>query len=150
MKSLSRQSKILLVTTALLLAFIWGHSLADKATSSQESARILQLLTPFLELFLGKGNVSEHVVRKLAHFIEFTALGADLLLLFRSLGQKHPVLLSLGCGWLAGFLDESLQMFSDRGDKIIDVWLDVAGCFFGVFLVLFVRFLLFRYRQTKG
>ena len=28
-----------------------------------------------LELFTGKGNVTDHLVRKLAHFCEYAALG---------------------------------------------------------------------------
>ena len=46
------------------------------AGSSQESRRFGQLLAPLLELFAGEGNVTDHLVRKLAHFAEYAMLGA--------------------------------------------------------------------------
>ena len=138
MRKLSKKSWILLVIGVCLLAFIWGHSMQNKAASAEESGRMLRILTPFLEIVVGKGNVTDHLVRKLAHFAEFSALGLDLLWLWKSLGMKRYFLLALNTGWLAAFLDESIQMFSDRGDQIIDVWLDFAGCVFGALVALLV------------
>ena len=66
---------ILVVLLALLLAFIWLHSMMPAEDSAEESQRVGQFLTPFLELFVGEGNVTDHLVRKLAHFCEYGALG---------------------------------------------------------------------------
>ena len=46
------------------------------AGSSQESRRGGQLLAPLIELFAGEGNVTDHLVRKLAHFTEYGLLCA--------------------------------------------------------------------------
>ena len=64
-----------MVLLALLLAFIWLHSMMPAEDSAEESQRVGQFLTPFLELFVGEGNVTDHLVRKLAHFCEYGALG---------------------------------------------------------------------------
>ena len=66
---------ILTVLLVLMLLFIWGHSMVPAEASAAESGRVGALLTPFLELFVGKGNVTDHLVRKLAHFSEYAALG---------------------------------------------------------------------------
>lgn len=66
---------ILVVLLALLLAFIWLHSMMPAEDSAEESQRVGQFLTPFLELLVGEGNVTDHLVRKLAHFCEYGALG---------------------------------------------------------------------------
>ena len=74
--------KILLALIILTLLFIWGNSLLNREQSSGESAWVMQLVTPFLELFVGKGSVTERLVRKLAHFAEFALLGLELFFWF--------------------------------------------------------------------
>ena len=92
---------------ALTLAFIWGHSCVPITTSAAESGRVTGWLTPFLEVFVGQGNVTDHLVRKLAHFIEFAALGFQILLLRKSKSRAY-VVRSVEYGFFAAFLDESI------------------------------------------
>lgn len=47
----------------------------------RQSGRVGELLRPLLELVVGQGGVTDHLVRKLAHFTEYAVLGALLLLL---------------------------------------------------------------------
>ena len=145
------RKKVLIVLLILLLAFIWGNSCLPIWMSSQESGRIMELLRPFLELFVGEGNVTNHLVRKLAHFTEFTALGLVIGLLVQSDRRFRltSVLFSLVMGLLAAFADESIQMFSDRGDRIIDVWLDFSGVVLGTALSLLLLALRRRCRRKK-
>lgn len=121
------QAALLLLT----LAFIWGHSCVPLPASAAESGRVLEMLRPVLELFVGKGNATDHLVRKLAHFTEFAALGFQILLLLRDRSWKG-FLRSAELGFVAAFFDESIQILSGRGDQIIDVWLDMGGVIFGV------------------
>ena len=141
--------KILIVLLVLLLVFIWGNSCLPVSMSSQESGRFLRLVRPLLEVFFGQGNVTHHLVRKLAHFMEFTALG---LLIGLVTHQGRPVRLrsmvfALVMGLLAAFADESIQMLSDRGDRISDVWLDFSGVVLGSALSLLL--LSFHRRRKK-
>lgn len=122
------------VFLALTLVFIWGHSCMPIADSAAESGFITRLLTPLLEVLVGKGNVTDHLVRKLAHFTEFAVLGAQLLLLRREKAQEG-IARSIEYGFFAAFLDESIQLLSGRGAQIRDVWLDTAGVVFGVMIV---------------
>ena len=104
-------------------------------TSSLESKWVMKLVTPFLELFVGKGNVTEHLVRKLAHFCEFTLLGAELMLYF-GMPERRMLLRTLNLGLVAALLDETVQIFSGRGAAIPDVWLDFSGVLTGTLITL--------------
>ena len=78
MERLRKLEKLLAVFIVLTLVFIWGQSVMDRELSSEESGFVMRLVTPVLELIVGRGNVTEHMVRKLAHFCEFALLGAEM------------------------------------------------------------------------
>ena len=67
---------LLLLAILAALAFIWGNSLESAVESSLKSGRVRELIEPLLELLVGQGNVTDHMVRKLAHLTEFAVLGA--------------------------------------------------------------------------
>ena len=98
----------------------------------------MELLEPVLEMVVGEGNVTEFLVRKLAHFTEFFVLGLELLTFFAYRKPLFPqaFLLALTHGFFAAFLDETIQIFSGRGPMIQDVWLDVCGFAVGASLML--------------
>ena len=127
---------ILTVLLVLMLLFIWGHSMVPAEASAAESGRVGALLTPFLELFVGK--VTDHLVRKLAHFSEYAALGvllgAQLLVHGRtSLFHWSYVLL---CALAAAVTDETIQLFVEgRGAQVQDVLLDLGGSAAGLLLL---------------
>ena len=109
----------LTVLIILTLALIWGHSLLGREASSEESGFVMELLEPVLEMVVGEGNVTEFLVRKLAHFTEFFVLGLELLTFFAYRKPLFPqaFLLALTHGFFAAFLDETIQIFSGRGPK---------------------------------
>ncbi|MDD6611877.1 MAG: VanZ family protein [Clostridiales bacterium] len=115
-----------------ILAFIFGHSTADQAASSAESMQLLSLLSG---LFQG---LTEHILRKLAHFCEFAALGfftAHLSRVCRKL-SVHTVFHSLLFGLLCALTDESIQLLNDRSAQVTDVWIDFSGVCCGVLFFL--------------
>ena len=128
----------LTVLIILTLALIWGHSLLGREASSEESGFVMELVEPVLEIIVGEGNVTEFLVRKLAHFTEFFVLGLELLTFFAYRKPLFPqaFLLALTHGFFAAFLDETIQIFSGRGPMIQDVWLDVCGFAVGASLML--------------
>ena len=154
---MSRKTKIITVSVLIvfLLAFIWTRSLRSAAESTVESKAIGSFLTPLLELFVGKENVTDHLVRKLAHFCEFSALGflgVQLLIVC----EKVSAFL-IGYVWLcsvaAAVIDESLQLFSsNRSAQITDVLLDSAGALFGILiaLIVFFAFIIMKRKRQRG
>lgn len=113
----------------MTLAFIWGNSMQSPEISQALSLGVLEKIKPLLEVVAGAGQVTDHLVRKLAHFTEFAALGAELALLLMLTGRvrPQPVVNGAFLGLIVALLDETIQIFSHRGAQIQDVWLDFAG-----------------------
>ena len=129
---------LLLLAVLAALAFIWGNSLDSAVESSLKSGRMQELIQPMLELLVGQGNVTDHLVRKLAHFTEFAVLGALLLLLTAAASRVRlqSVVNCLFFLMAAALTDETIQIFTGRGPQIQDVWLDFAGGFTGLLVML--------------
>jgi len=134
---INKAKRILLYTTIATVAFIWIHSMMPADASSQESGWVMDLIRPLLEIFVGKGNVTMYLVRKLAHFTEYFVLGAQLsiyYILSKFWGndivtrKSWPDLLPLAIGLAIAAVDETIQIFSDgRGPAVKDVLLDFCG-----------------------
>lgn len=155
---------VLLVLVGLMLVFIWGHSLMSVEQSGAESLQIVEMLKGVFSRvcgLLGIGGaveavwITDHLVRKTAHFVEFAVLGGLLCLVCKvcmvtggesgvgksggKSGVGEPTKSGVAravcaclLGLLAAFLDETLQLFSGRGSMVADVWLDFAGVVCGV------------------
>ncbi len=145
---------VLLILTLLLVAFIWGNSLLDAARSSVQSGWVTEHLKPFLELFVGKGNAGDMLVRKLAHFSEYYALGFLLPLTLKAI-FKHPAarFLALPLGFGVAMADEFIfqKLSAGRVAQMSDVVLDSIGFGLGFLLVMTFVLVLWidRYRRQK-
>jgi len=145
-KQMKRASDRPLLTVAVLLllvlnlAWIWGNSLESSSVSAQKSEQVTEVIEPVLEVVVGEGNATEHLVRKLAHVTEFACLGANLacLLLVRRRVRWRAVGHALLAALLVALCDESIQIFTDRGAQVSDIWLDAAGAALGLCAVLLV------------
>ncbi len=133
------------------IAFIWGNSMKNMDQSKQMSQAFMKIIVPFLEFFLGKGNVTEHFVRKLAHFTEFSILGAELALLAILCCpiKLQSIFNCLFAGLAIALCDETIQIFFKRGPQIQDVWLDFFGLTAGLFLVLLIHLLGVRIQKAS-
>ena len=138
MKKKETVRAVLTVLIVLTLIFIFRNSTDSKEESSALSLYVKELVGPILELFVGKGKVTEHLVRKLAHFTEFFALGAEFSFLIineKKVGTAGVSLILLA-GLLSALSDETVQLFFDRGSSVKDVWLDFGGYCSAVALIL--------------
>ena len=132
-----RTDKRLRLCTALLicnLVFIWGNSLLPGEVSGAFSDWVKAILA---KLFSGDADDSSGggLLRKVAHFTEFAALGLCLAWLHGMLqkGKLRPFL----WGVLAASVDETIQRFvPDRGPSVKDVCIDSAGVLTGIILLL--------------
>ena len=148
---------VLLVAFVLIVCFIWGNSLL----SPELSGRISGAVKDFFAMLLGSesGESSDTAlhfwVRKLAHFLEFAALGLVGSLLLR-LCKRDRIIRWTCAVMMGGFFaltDETIQIFSRRGSSVRDVWIDLigffAGCLLAEFLMILRRnFLAKRQKQT--
>ncbi len=129
-----RTQSVLIVLVIVTLAFIWGNSLGDSRESHGDSQRVSEYVKPILEPVVGAGKVTDQLVRKLAHFAEFGVLGCELaaLLVVRGRVGLQGIANCLFAGLSAAMIDETIQIFTDRGSQVQDVWLDFAGVCAGV------------------
>ena len=153
--------KVLYILVILTLAFIWGHSMIPADLSTEESSRFVVLINSFLASQGSSISVTDHIVRKTAHFLEYALLGSEIALLktvkaggrysenaltvkpvFRIPaltipGNKVygiPVLIWIG----VPVIDEVIQLFTPgRACMWQDVLLDMCGFCTGYFLILF-------------
>ena len=117
------------------LCFIYGNSLTPAVISSKESGYFLIRIQNLLS---GAGIdawwLTEHLVRKAAHFTEYAGLG--FLLAMNTGAGIAPVFCHLKQNLTAAifmpFIDETIQLLVEgRSGQISDVWLDMAGIFAG-------------------
>lgn len=137
----------------LTICFIFGNSLESREVSKEKSGAVMEIVEPLFECFVGEGNVTNHLIRKTAHFVEFFTLGvlltARLLLAFLSKEKQRysewsvPIG-ALASGVLVAATDETIQIFSHRGAQVKDVLLDSSGVLTAVCLVWGVWMLLYR------
>jgi VanZ family protein len=129
----------------LVLVFIWVNSTVSRPVSKAGSQGVLRLLKPILDPIFGEDRITDQILRKTAHFLEFFLLGLGLRGLFLLLGQRgfQGTANSLFCALLAAVADESIQLLSARGAQVQDILLDFAGAFAGT-LLLWGAYLLLR------
>ena len=127
-----RNKRFLAVLVALILVFIWGNSLLSKDVSGAISDFIQYNIFGFSGGGTN-GMVNSAPIRKLAHFMEFAALGAALSLIFYDKAKRYSAAFFLAAA--AACTDETIQIFSHRGNSIKDVLLDCCGAAFGIFVV---------------
>ena len=134
---MKRTDKRIRICTCLLiciLTFIWGNSLMPGEISGAISDWVKAILAKILPMGPEEDDSSGFLLRKLAHFTEFAALGATLGWLFGMLnkGRLRP----FACGVLAAAIDETIQRFvPDRGPSVWDVLLDSCGVLTGIVLL---------------
>ena len=175
MKHIAKLKRILFIIIVITVCVIWGHSAMPPDLSSEESWAVLTMLNSCLSfvqrLFgIGAGNelqLSEFIVRKLAHFTEYFCLGAELslmILLKRAEAEikkdddskkeneyaehrvhntklYHAVVIAA----VVASVDETIQFFSGRTSMLRDVLLDVSGAVCACLLIS----IFFSFRKAK-
>jgi len=138
---MTKRQRWLLALSLLVVALIWGQSVFPPSISREESGFFARLIVRW---FGGRVSYVNHVLRKCAHFGEYTILGLVLSLCF----AKRPryLILCVLAGFAVAFLDETIQIFSSRGPAIADVWLDTAGVLTGTLLAALIH----RLRRSRG
>ena len=118
---------------ALNLIFIWGNSLLPADMSKAISDWVAELLPDREEMSVSP-NQEAKILRKAAHFTEFTALGFLLSWMAILLKKRqHYALLS---GVMAACIDETIQIFvPERGPGLTDVLIDAGGVAAGMILL---------------
>ena len=139
----NRAGLVLLLLTALFILFIFSRSMVPSEASAQESGSVVGALGGFWSALGIDEDSADHIVRKLAHFIEFMGLGVLLTLCACRNGEKklkkHIFTVLFFCLCIP-VLDETIQYFSPgRAPEVRDVVLDFSGAVTGFVVVAFIR-----------
>ena len=138
--------------------FIFSNSMAVAQGARAASGRVLTLLQGALRR-LGHPalaqRLTQHVVRKMAHFCEYMLEGFLLMLCMRVYSRhplRHITVPMLG-GVLTALTDETIQLYSPgRSSQVTDVWLDSVGVLAGILAALVLMALcrlLFHHRDKE-
>lgn len=136
---------IIVALIVLTIGYIWLNSVKTQAESSESSERVYETIRGVADEVFGEGTVeiTHDGVRKFAHFFEFAALGAEFCVLYILLKKQSfgSFLQLLPFGLYVAVIDEGIQILSDRGPEVRDIFIDYGGyltavlIFFTVFVI---------------
>ena len=114
------------------LVFIFVNSCLPKEISSEESAAVGGFITSLIPEDTDLYRFVTEYIRKIAHFTEYGMLGIEIAvyIMIYGKGRVRLALLSSLIPLFVGFTDETIQILSDRGPSISDVWIDLGGFIF--------------------
>ena len=148
-----RFSTVIFALTACMILFAWVHSCFPADLSSMESNWVIELIWKFFRLFGAQEAPDEQLIRKLAHFSEYTAIGALMLSCAYSRDRARPhrfLGYVLGAGLFTAVCDETIQLFVEgRAGMIVDVWIDFGGVVTGTLIMLGFYAIVRRIKKRK-
>lgn len=144
----STKRRILTAITILFVLFIFHNSMYSGPQSGSQSRYVMNLLNHLLNVLGSPMILSEHLVRKAAHFAEYFVLGILVLITARSYRKtiRDLVFVDMFFLLLVPVIDEFIQLYTpQRGSSVLDVLLDFSGGMAGMLLFSVI----FRLRQKE-
>ena len=142
-------SAVLICLCIATVAFIWGNSMLGSKASSNVSNSVLGALDPIIRRF-GIVSKDDLWLRKLAHFTEFAAFGAELLFL-AAVRRRLGLQAASNCAFaslLVALTDETIQLASGRNSQVLDVLLDFSGALTGILIAWLICRLIKKHRAS--
>lgn len=131
---------IMILITAGLIAFAFIHSLMPAEESGAESGFVRAFLQNIISILGINFELTDHIVRKLAHFTEYTAIGIMLMNTAYSFNKARPYVFCphiLFAGLFTAVIDEAIQLnVPGRAGMITDALLDFSGVLAGIIVML--------------
>ena len=120
---------VLLALIAGTVVFIFVNSALPPEVSAEQSGTVGGIIAEIIPPDTDLGSFIQEYLRKIAHFTEYGMLGIEISLLVFFYFKRRVL---FGCSaaavpFFVGFIDESIQILSDRGPSISDVWIDIGG-----------------------
>ena len=131
----TRFTVIAYTLTALAVCFAFVHSMMPSEISGDESQGVLDIINSILGFFGLSPSEDEHLVRKIAHFSEFTAIGGIMTVCAYSRNKDEPYryyAYVFFFGLLCAVCDETIQLnVPGRAGLVTDVLIDFSGVLTG-------------------
>ena len=142
---------IMFLLTAASICFAFVHSAMPADMSDDESRGVAELFTWIFNALGIDMLTADAIIRKLAHFAEFSVIGAMLTSCAYAFDRLRPhrfyaqVLLA---GLVTAVIDETIQLGSQgRAGAVVDVIIDFGGVLFGGLVMLAAYSI---YRRIRG
>ena len=158
---MDRKKKVLIffyITFTISLALVWGQSCFSREDSRVSSDIVVEMIKPIDQLETGYRSENgwtytelSTYVRKFAHVIEYAALSFQLMCIFLLKG-KRKLVWYINCTFmimLIALIDETIQIFSNRGSEIGDIWIDLAGNALGLLAAFIIGTIVIKKTQKK-
>ena len=132
---------ILTVLTVAAVAAIFYNSSQDAVESTERSSPLTDWINGILAGFPIPFSVTENFIRKLAHFTEYSILGALLSVTYYLYFHRIKTVLisTLISGAVIATIDEIIQLFpAGRSCQISDILLDCCGVAFATVIVMLI------------
>lgn len=144
---------IVFILTIGMIAFAFIHSSMPADLSSEESESVMSVLQYILNFLGFSAELTDHIVRKAAHFAEYTAIGMLLVSCAYSFSRTKPYRYYsqiLFAGLATAVIDETIQLnVAGRSGQITDVLLDFSGVITGAVFMLLVYMIYRKIRKIK-
>ena len=145
----------LLFCIVMTTVFIFSNSVKSRELSSEQSGEIAQVIKPVVDPENKiPFNIFENKLRKAAHFTEFMLLGFEAFALLTVVSKKagrfdcRGILFVLLFLLIVANIDETIQLFTQRGSSVLDVWIDFCGGIFGCFMCAAIYFIAFFIKKS--
>ena len=138
---------ILIILTLCVVAFIFMHSLTPATLSAEESGAVTDWLSKLLPF-----QLTDHIVRKLAHFTEYSVLGFVTSFTVYSFFKKPTggIFIKLFFTIFTAVIDETIQLnISGRSGQVTDVLLDFSGSVTGIIISTLLISIYLLYKKRK-
>ena len=145
--------RFLLILTIGWMCFIFYQGSRQLSDSYHNSDVVVNKVVSLIETMYEKVNPNSsqetiittqrrvklaYLIRKSAHFFEYGALAALLIIVFYLLKQSslNRVIYSLFITLLCAVMDEFYQSFINRGSRVQDIIIDFSGALVGTIFVV--------------
>ena len=145
---------VFIICTLLTLIFIFRNSMDGREESTAKSGQLLV----FLQETLGLKFLTNHILRKIAHVVEFAFLGffaegvflLALNLIFKKYAGRVSLVFTVLFGLITALLDETVQIYTDRGSMVTDAWIDFSGVVLGSLFCLILHSVIKHFLEKRG
>lgn len=145
---------IIFTLTVLMTAFVFINSSMPDTVSNQQSMGVLDFFYNILSGLGINAVITDHIIRKLAHFTEFTALGMLFTSCAYSFNRQKPYRYAvhiLFAGLCTAVTDETIQLFvQGRSGQVADILIDFSGIVAGTAAMLLIYAIYIGKEKKKG
>lgn len=134
-----KKENLYIIISFILLLFwmfvIYNFSAQSATESANLSMGVTSVISNFLKNFLSKETavITDHLIRKNAHFLIYLGLGFLTINFLKNLKLKKQYFISITFCFLYACTDEFHQAFvPGRGPAIKDVFIDSMGALLGI------------------